>query len=91
MSQVDSSMTRMRLEADDRAKEQAQQLALIHAKLDTLLTGSNEQVFHHRIPVPTAEGLCRACAGMKPRHWFSKPMCSFPSTAPRAGNSSVRP
>ena len=80
MSQVDSSMTRMRLEADDRAKEQAQQLALIHAKLDTLLTGSNEQVFHHFILVPKPQKgyVGRALVTLKPRYWFSKPMLLIP-------------
>ena len=57
MSQMDGRMSQMRLEADDRAKEQTRQLALVHKKLDVLLTGSNEQVFHHFPRAKAAKGI----------------------------------
>ena len=80
MSQMDGRMSQMRLEADDRAKEQTRQLALVHKKLDVLLTGSNEQVFHHFILVPKPQKgyLGRTLDALKPRFWFAKPMLLIP-------------
>lgn len=80
LAQMDSRMMQMRLEVDDSAKEQARQLGLIHTKLDTLLTGSHEQVFRHFIlvPKPYKGYMGRAIDKLQPRHWFAKPMLLIP-------------
>lgn len=80
LAQMDGRMTEMRLEADEHAREQATQLGLVHTKLDALLTGSHEQVFHHFIlvPKPYKGYVGRAIDNLKPRHWFAKPMLLIP-------------
>ena len=80
LAQMDGRMTEMRLEADEGAREQATQLGLVHTKLDALLTGSHEQVFHHFIlvPKPYKGYVGRAIDNLKPRHWFAKPMLLIP-------------
>ena len=67
MSQMDGRMSQMRLEADDRG-EQTRQLALVHKKLDVLLTGPNEQVFHHFILVSKAAKGYSAGLWMRSNH-----------------------
>ena len=73
--QMDSRVW-MRLEVDEHAKEQARRMALVHTKLDALLTGSHEQVFHHflLVPKPYKGYMGRTIDKLKPRHWFAKPM-----------------
>ena len=80
LTQMDDRMTQMRLEADERAKDQARQLGLFNAKLDTLLTGSHKQVFRHFIlvPKPYKGYMGRAIDKLKPRLWFAKPMLLIP-------------
>ena len=80
LSQMDDRMMGMRLEMDEQTKDQAKQLNLLHSKLDTLLTGSHEQVFRFFIlvPKPHIGYMDRAIDTMKPRHWFAKPMLLIP-------------
>ena len=75
LEHMDGKMAEMRLEADERAQDQAKQLSLVHTKLDALLTGSHEQVFHYFILVPKPyKGYAgRAIDSLKPRNWFAKP------------------
>jgi serine/threonine protein kinase/membrane-associated protease RseP (regulator of RpoE activity) len=80
LAQMDGRMTQMRLETDESAREQARQLGLVHAKLDTLLTGSHEQVFHYFIlvPKPYKGYMGRTIDKLQPRLWFAKPMLLIP-------------
>ena len=80
LEHMDGKMAEMRLEADERAQDQAKQLSLVHTKLDALLTGSHEQVFHYFILVPKPyKGYAgRAIDSLKPRNWFAKPMLLVP-------------
>ena len=88
--QMDGRVTEMRLEVDEHAQEQARRMALVHTKLDALLTGSHEQVFHHFIlvPKPYKGYMGRAIDKLKPRHWFAKPMLLIPLY--RAANGELR-
>ena len=90
LAQMDVRMMEMRLEADEHAQEQARRMALVHAKLDALLTGSHEQVFRHFILVPKPyKGYAgRAIDKLKPRHWFAKPMLLVPLY--RAANGELK-
>ena len=71
LGQMDERMAELRLESDEHAQEQARQLSLVHTKLDALLTGSHEQVFHYFILVPKPQKgyLGRALDKLKPCHW----------------------
>ena len=88
--QMDGRVMEMRLEVDEHAKEQARRMALVHTKLDALLTGSHEQVFHHflLVPKPYKGYMGRAIDKLKPRHWFAKPMLLIPLY--RAANGELR-
>ena len=74
LAQMDGKLAELSLESDERAKEQARQLSLVHTKLDALLTGSHEQVFHYFILVPKPQKgyLGSALAKLKPRHWCAQ-------------------
>ena len=90
LAQMDGRMTEMRLEADAHAKEQARRMALVHTKLDALLTGSHEQVFRFflLVPKPCKGYMGRTIDQLKPRHWFAKPMLLIPLY--RAANGELK-
>jgi serine/threonine protein kinase len=90
LAQMDGRMTEMRLDADEHAKVQARRMAVVHAKLDALLTGSHEQVFHYfvLVPKPYKGYMGRAIDKLRPRHWFAKPMLLIPLY--RAANGELK-
>ena len=83
MSKVDEmsgQMSQLSAKVDEVSATQAEQLALLNSKIDTLLTDAHEQPFRYflLVPKPTKGWRGKALSRMNPKNWFTKPMLLVP-------------
>jgi len=80
MQQMSFQMADLAHRQDAAVSVHSQQMAYLGGKLDQLLTGEHEQIFHYFMltPKPSKGYMGRALSSMKPKHWLAKPMLLVP-------------